>query len=277
MVLYIVLLILVTCLILMVTAAIIRQRLIRRRIRIKITNRGNVECKYFLRAESHTGSLEFRFSSGGKELPTQWIIDQEAANTVRQVSYNVAQPEIKKGSGVGNALNRGVSAGGALSSLLTSIGTFLPRGMGDPFLKAGSKVYQGQLRAGYAQQVSNRASYFVPQKSYAPQQAPAPQTEAAIQSQGVRWYVAPMIRPGEALTLELSVRSMLSQGRQIESFRIVSRASEDGCGPVITEEGTVHFRGGFWSHRVWPQIAIFGLCLVFLLITFLLYRAGVLS
>ncbi|RPI78265.1 MAG: hypothetical protein EHM41_25675 [Chloroflexi bacterium] len=267
----------ITCLILMVGAAIVRSRLIRRKLKLKITNQGNIDTRYYLRADAPAGSLDFRFSLNGRELPMQMITDPAARYTSAPAQYQPTETESRKKPNTGNILNKGISSGSAFASLLTSIGTMLPRGMGEPFLKAGSKVYQGQMRAGYAQQVSTRASYFVPQKDKkAAQQAPVQvQTEIETTIPGERWYEVPTIRPGEHLDVDLTIRSTGEQQSNLV-FQVFSKPTEAGCGPEVVEKSTVYFRGGFWSHKFWPQITILSIALVLFLFTFLLHRAGVL-
>lgn len=269
--------ILITCLILMVGAAIVRSRLIRRKTKLKITNQGNVDSRYFLRAEAAGGSLDFRFSLNGRELPMQFIANPAARYQSTPLQYQPVVPESRKKSNNGNILNKGISSGSAFASLLTSIGTMLPRSIGEPFLKAGSKVYQGQMRAGYAQQVSSRASYFIPQKDKkAGQQVPVQvQAEMETSIPGDRWYEVPTIRPGEHLDVDLTICSKGEHQPNLV-FQVFSRPAEAGCGPEVVEKGTVYFRGGFWSHKLWPQITILSIALVLFLFTFLLHRAGVL-
>ena len=68
------------------------------------------------------------------------------------------------------------------------------------------------------------------------------------------------------MIVDLLVRSAWLAGDTIRSFQVKSRSTEGGPAKAIVEDGQVLIRGGFWSHRVYPNLLILaGALLAFLL------------
>ena len=84
-------------------AARIRKQRLEQKLRLEITNQGNVESHFQLRVEELTGQLEFRYTCAGSRLPE--VFEMDPAGQVAGRQPPAAQPA-PAGSGV-----QGISEG----------------------------------------------------------------------------------------------------------------------------------------------------------------------
>jgi hypothetical protein len=238
-------------------AARIRKQRLEQKLRLEITNQGNVESHFQLRVEELTGQLEFRFTCAGSRLPEVFEIDPAGQVAGRQPL--TAQPATT-GSGVKasqkaqNAMNLSFT----VASILTSLGSILPRSLGTHFSQAGSQLYQGQAQATRVQQVSSQAASLAPGTRNNPAEAApiSPNSSVSAPVHGFTWVETPAIIPGRIMIVDLMVRSAWLAGDTIRSFQVKSRSTEGGPAKAIVEDGQVLIRGGFWAHRVYPSLLI---------------------
>jgi hypothetical protein len=253
----------------------LRRRRFEHRLRLEITNQGNVESHYQLQAEEWSGQLQFRFTSGGNRLPE--VIDSTAA---RAGSIS-AQPARANGSESESSLSgkaqKGMNLSYAMASLLTSLGTILPGSLGTRFYQAGSRMYSGSAQASRVQQVSSQATGLAASaKSSPPPGTSVPaQPQTAIQPEYSHfWVETPPIQPGQMLAIDLLVRSAWTAQNAACPFKVISRSMESAQALVEVEEGQVNIRGGFWSHRVYPHLLILALTILAIFLAIWIARAN---
>jgi hypothetical protein len=80
-----------------------------------------------------------------------------------------------------------------------------------------------------------------------------------------RWAETPVIKPGEALVVDLVVRPIQTGSRMEWPFQLISRSMEEEDSVEVIEEGLVHLTGGFWIHRVYPNLVILASAIVLLI------------
>ena len=256
-----------------------RQRL-ERKLRLELSNKGNVESHFQLRVEELSGQLEFRFTYGGNRLPE--VIEPARQASSGEQPVMVQSQSSQKSSG-GSGMNvsgkaqKTMSLSYALASILSSVGTILPRSIGSPLIQAGSKLHRGQSQVSRVQQVGNQASSLAPgsRSSSTYTAAPASQPQAAAEAaQGIVWVETPAVQPDTTLGVDLQVRSDYVAGDVIRSFQIKSRSTEGTHSRMILEDGQVEIRGGFWSHRIFPHILIITVAILALLLAIWIARAN---
>jgi hypothetical protein len=136
-------------------------------------------------------------------------------------------------------------------------------------MRAASQLQQRQIQVSRAQRVPRQVASFRA-KSGA---RAGPQTGSAGQSPGPAhrsaahiWAETPSLAPGEALTVDLLIRSGSPSKDQHYTFQVVSRSVEAEDAPWVVAEGSIRIRGGFWAHRFLPQIIIVALAVLALAI-----------
>ena len=173
-----------------------------------------------------------------------------------------------------------MTGAGSLAGRLTALGTTLPRPLGAPLMRAASLLQQGQIRASRAQQAPRRAASFgakvaaraepragaaADRTGSAEPLGSAHHTGSAQRSVAHVWAETPSLAPGDALTLDLRIRST-SIGRDQEyTFQVVSRSVEGKDSPPVAAESSVQIRGGFWARRFLPQVLILAVAIVAIL------------
>jgi hypothetical protein len=252
----------------------LRKRRLERKLRLEITNDGNVQSHFQLRAEELGGQLEFRFTQGGIRLPE--VLELNPAAPAVGLPVGRPTPPGPAGSGLTSAqkAQKTMSLSYAVASLLTSIGAILPRSLGAPLIQAGSQLNRGQAQASRIQQVSSQAATLTSPTRGGSQLASAPSQPqpGGGQALGLAWVETPAVEPGQMLIVDLLVRSAWLAGDIIRSFQIKSRATEGGQGRMMVEDGQVEIRGGFWSHRFYPMLLILALAIAAILLAVWLAR-----
>lgn len=273
----------------MIVAARLRKVHLQRKVRLEIVNQGNMRSRYQLRAGDPAGELTFDFSLNGDPLPEQAVFDEDLgvevpADAPALPSAPTAQPAPSSApgaeGGVPQRAEQAMRTGSAFAGTLTALGTTLPRPLGAPLMRAASQLQQGQTRVRRAQRVPRRVASFGA-KSGA---RAGPQTGSAGQPPGSAhrsaahvWAETPSLAPGEALTVDLLIRSASSSKDQHHTFEVVSRSVEGEEAPWVAAEGSVRIRGGFWARRFLPQFIIVALAVLALLLTAWGASAGVLA
>jgi hypothetical protein len=289
--------------------AVYRQRHVGRRVRVELTNLGNVESRYQVRAEDPEDSLEFEFSLNGRRLDPAMAPEAVPAAETQPAAHPKpaatppGQSPYKKPSGVFAAAEGAVGAGGAIAGFLGTIGLLLPRSIGAPLLRMSSQLRGRQssvARVRAAPMQVGRVARYVPRplarlrklrpagrsSGQAPAAGTAPGSGQAPVASSARtavaavipgWLETPAVLPGDTMSVELLVRATLSDPHQKRSYRVLSRAAGiDDAAPVV-EQGSVLFRGGFWTRRFAPYLAILVTAALLLLLAFWLASAGVLA
>lgn len=264
----------------MLAAAWLRQRHLQRKVRLEIVNQGNVRSRYQLRAADPASDLSFGFSLGGDPLPEQAVFDEDLEGEVAEDTPVVSSapetlsvPPSAPGAerGVQQSADQATRRASSLAGTLTALGTTLPRPLGAPLMRAASQLQRGQIRVSRAQQVPRRVASFRPKSA-----APAVRQAGAVagpaesaqpvgsthRSVARVWAETPSLAPGEALILDLLIRSASTSKDQQYTFQVVSRSVEGKDVPWVVTESSVQIRGGFWARRFLPQIIIVALAML---------------
>lgn len=263
----------VTAVAILVVARVQKARL-QKKVRLEITNAGNVKSRYNLRAEEPQGALRFRFILDGDSLPVHTAA-AAGRSTAGQpaVARTAARGRDKAGSqgkagGARQKADGVMQTSNALAGLLNLVGSLLPRSMGIPLQQKASQMRRVQSRASYAQQLPNQMAWFkssasrmVPGAAQA-QERPASRDEAPAgipgddADAGFTWSQTPYVQPGKALAVDLVIRSVLATGNQTYTYEIVSRSADQTAAPPVTAEDEVRIRGGFWARRFLPYVLV---------------------
>jgi hypothetical protein len=264
----------VTAVAILVVARVQKARL-QKKVRLEITNAGNVKSRYNLRAEELQGALRFRFILDGDSLPVHTAAAAGRSTAGQPAPARTAARGRDKTGSQGKAGGARQKADGvmqtsnALASLLNLVGSLLPRSMGIPLQQKASQMRRVQSRASYAQQLPNQMAWFkssasrvVPGAGQA-QERPVPRDEAPVgpsggddADAGFTWSQTPYVQPGKTLAVDLIVRSVLATGNQTYTYEIVSRSADQTAAPPVTAEGQVRIRGGFWARRFLPYVLV---------------------
>jgi hypothetical protein len=281
----------------------LRRRRLEQRIRLEITNQGNVQSRYGLRAEDPEGALRFQFSLDGRSLPLQATLEADEASqreATRRAGSGSAQgpsqqPAQERGpaAGVVQAADGAMGAGAGFAGLLGTLGILLPGSVGAPLLRLSARMRTQQVavsRIRYAPAQAARVKRFVPWRLR--RMGSAARTRQAahgVQVDATPWVLTPSVLPGETLGIDLRIRAAGSarsrhasggarQGgnSQDRPFRVISRSVEQEGGAAVVEEGTVQVLGGFWAHPFWPYVLIVASALALVVLAYWLTSGGVL-
>jgi hypothetical protein len=259
-------------------AAFIRKKRTERELQVQITNQGNVESGYQLRVEEPSGAMQVRFYYNRKRLPLLILHggDQASQPALAFASASNA-PEVPAVPAPKKSVPD-LSIAGSLASMLTSVGSMLPAKVGRPFLQAGSKIYSGQIKAGYTTGKVKRIKSYVPSVSFSSPSSSSPSSHSAemapVTHSGVAWVETPAIKPGETLKLHVLLRPAWSSQDQISPFQLLSYSGQASAPEPVMLEDKVQTKGGFLSHALYPQLLLFGLEAAVLLALFWLRSAG---
>jgi hypothetical protein len=278
----------------LVLVARVRKARLQARVRLEISNEGNIESCYDLRAEDPQGVLQFRFTLNGDSLAvhgraatSQVPVQSKASRPAR------SQPAAETG-GVRQRAGGVIQMGGAVAGLLSMVGSLLPRSVGIPLQQKASEIRRVQAQASYAQQVPNQMAWLkssaqrsVPGAASRPPAAvkerPAPAARGAGASgdeapyEGAAWAQTPTVQPGETLAVELLIRSASPASNQRHPYRIISRAAGQAQADPVSEEGSAQIRGGFWARRFLPSAIILVIMIALLLLVYWLASSGALA
>lgn len=222
---------------------------------VEISNRGNVQSRYVLRAEDQSGALWFTFVLGGLELPGQAVIQPSGATAQRaQVDApsipRAPSPQLRTGvDTVKRARSGGMRAGSTVAGILDSLGTLLPRSVGTPLLRAAAQIRRGQGKVRGVERLPGRAaqlkSRVVPGRPSArPQPVPTTRQEPippAIASATIKpgWVETPFVEPGETLAIDLLIDPANPYRTQAYPLVVKSRSLEQRESSWVVEESDV--------------------------------------
>jgi hypothetical protein len=249
-----------------------RRKRTERKLRIELANLGNIETGYWLRLEDPTGELQVRFIYKRKLLP---LVSAASAAPAPAAAYafapagevpDVSPPSTRPGF-------QGFNLAGSLSSMLTSLGSFLPGQFGRPLMRAGGRISSMQMKTRYYQGKAGRTQAFFSGGKRAQRVGTAPAEALPVVSE--LWAVTPPVSPGEKLQIQILLRSGWAQQDQIWPFRLLSGPAETASLQPVIQEGQIQTRGGFFSHPLYPQMLVFALSAVVLLTLFYMKNNGV--
>jgi hypothetical protein len=283
----------------MVVVAWLRKRHLQRTVRLELVNQGNMRSRYQLRAADPANDLSFGFSLEGDPLPEEAVFDEEVgaggAADLPVPSRAPVEPGVVSGSpgatgGVLQKADQAMTGASSLAGRLTALGTTLPRPLGAPLMRVASQIQQAQVRTSRAQQAPRRAASFGAKVAARaePRAGAAADTTGAATPAGSAdrvgaahpdrsarrsvahvWAETPSLAPGEALTLDLLIRSASTSPDQQYTFQVVSRSVEGKDSPPAVAESSVQIRGGFWARLFLPQVLIVAVAIVALAAVYL--------
>lgn len=232
-------------------AVFARRKRVERRMRAEITNLGNVSTRFRLRVEDPGGSVQVGFFHNRRRLigialegsaPASPALAYAAAGEAAQYPAETAAKKAVQGAGVLSAA----------SSLLTGLGSILPRQLARPFQQVGSRLYRGQMKAGVAKSKLNRTAAYASRLSSGGPAAPAPE----VHETSLVWAETPAVAPGETLTLSVLLRPEWSGQDQVCAFRLLSFSPDAAAPQVVVQESQIKVKGGFLSHALYPQLVV---------------------
>jgi hypothetical protein len=288
--------------------AILQRKKLSRTLQVEIRNLGNVTGGYELQAQDpHSPpALRFQFTLNDTELAPAPVGQSEIASVapppiVRPETASVA-PSAPAPSGSGDGASKAEQAmesGGIIINILTLLGSILPRSLGAPLTQTASQMRRGQTTASRVKQIKGQTSRLAPGGkkgrgvASAPPSAPSPgatrespdrEASRLSRPQGVGaervdqreweepWAQTPSVEPGEALTVDLTIRPAQSHRGQTYPFTVISRANglPDRVQPNRAEvQGSVKFSGGSRFTQLLPYLAIVAIAILLLAVTFL--------
>jgi VWFA-related protein len=265
--------------------------------RLEIENRGNIQSRYQLLAETETGGLRFQFTLDGVTLhQNQQQVVSVQQPTVDQPVPSGSPPRLDMGKVQGTASRvRGVGYG--IANLLGTVGTLLPASVGAPLRRLAGQLRQQQAAVSRAEQMPRQMALRTKRLTGPrPRTGPsAPSSRAAtapvqVASRGAvtaplpgasvahtavsAWAQTPFVGPGETLTVDLLI-DPIERPLQTQRypFTVSSRAVEQENGPLRTEEGSVRIAAVSWlGHYVFPFIPFLALILIELGLLSLLFE-----
>ena len=265
----------------MVEVSKLRRRRLEKNLKLEITNLGNVECRFQLRAEEVTGGLSFQFLQNGAKL-SEWNEGSAAAAPTNQP----ASPSVprqgtpaarQQPSSISQKAQGAMNTGSIFSSLLRSVGSLLPGSAGSQAMRTGTKIAQTESKAVRVQQVAGQASSIKTQVQPASNRAAqATQTQLETSKPRISWSETAVIEPGKRTIIDLKVQSKWIKQNEARHFRIKSRSSDKEQSPLVVADGFVQIQGGFWSHHLYPMLAISGISILALGLVAWLASIGVL-
>jgi VWFA-related protein len=128
--------------------------------RLEISNLGNVDNRYALRAEDPMGALKFQFAVNGVNLPqcslvgagsqpapaeTETLTGEEAGRMIAEGPAPSPAPAPAR-QGVQQAAGQAMRANSAVASTLSAIGRILPGSVGTSLQQAARPLYRAQSR-----------------------------------------------------------------------------------------------------------------------------------
>jgi hypothetical protein len=262
----------------MIVAALIRDRRLERIVRVEITNQGNVSSRYQLRAQDPEGVLSATFMKDGDPLPgLDFFVDDpedQEPEQEQEVPTEAEKPQKSPASAATDTVAEAQQASGALARMLSSLGSILPRSIGSPLLSAASQLQQKRGQVRRVQSYSKKGSSLGRKLGTRPSE---PQEKQPLRPAGPQaWSETPSVQPGYTLALDLVLRSVGSHEHSARPFRVISRSVTGAEAPLITEEGTVEIKGGFWARRYLPHVVLLVVGAALLALAAWLASAGVL-
>jgi hypothetical protein len=186
--------------------------------------------------------------------------------------------------------------GDAITRLISSISTILPRSVGAPLQRVARPMRRTQSAASRVTRLPTQvtkvtravpaspsakstaqATRPMPVSSSArgtarPTRAPArPQTvpvTLAPHLVGEAWSQTPFLEPGETLTVDLLIAPLNPYRSRYYSFRVISRSLDQEKPPLVVEEGSIQIVGISWFRRLLPYFvfALVGFIFAFVMV-----------
>jgi hypothetical protein len=260
----------------LVIVARLRKKRLQRELLLEISNQGNVESRYELRAEDPNGALEFQFSAGGQRLPGS---EASQVATTEEAGRPVSSPGPGAAAGARQTADRAIGLSGTIANALSSLSLILPGSSGSQLGRMATRMRSTQMKAGRVQRLPDRATAAA--RSVTPSaKASAAQQSSTASGETPGWVQTPYLKPGEALAVALRVsfaRSAAYGQSQQWPFRVISRSAELQEAVPVVEESSVQMAGGFWTLRYLPYLVILAAAVALLLLAFWLAYTGVLA
>jgi hypothetical protein len=247
------------------------------KVRVELSNLGNVPTRYELKAYESTGLVNFQFAANGAPLVARQIagaVMPAAAPAIPQP----ARPEPQRAPAPGGqAMKQAAGAGNAVAELLMTVGYLLPGGLGSPLIQLASQMRYGQYAAqrvsNLPRQIKNMApgtggdnSTYVGGSNYMPPSstpaAGAVSVGAAAATPIDAWTPTPIVQPGQSLMLDLQVIPANPGHAQHCSFTVQSRATEDSGSMPIAADGDIQITGVSTLQRVLPWLVFAGISIL---------------
>ncbi len=254
----------------------LRRKRLEKSLKLEITNQGNVDCRFQLRAEDQTGGLSFQFMQNGARL-SEWAEDNGAGQEPVSTNHpSQASASALKGqpSPVTQKAQGALNVGSIFSSLLTSVGSLLPGSAGSKVMRTGTQIAQTESKAIRVQQVAGQASTLKTRVSPASTPVVA-RSQPAVVGPTVSWSETSAIEPGKMTVVDLKIHSGWIKQDEARPFQVKSRATGQELSPLV-EDGIVQIQGGFWSHHLYPKLLIAGITIAALALVAWLASIGVL-
>lgn len=287
----------------------------RRQVRVlpvEIRNQGNVRSRYDLHADDADGALAFEWRSNGAPLPRALLLEGAHASPPPSGRRYPSGQEAGRGPDAAHAralpvpsgpqgtdggpptalqaaqsrVSLVVRIGGALSTLLNTVASLLPRSAQAPLRRISRQIGRGRSAVGQARMTSSRAARLAPRRAPrrtpAGKVAPASKVAPAVEAQPRRdaassWSQTPYVEPGQAITVELCVDPARPYREQQHSFRVLSRPAEQEDAPLAVDEQVLLIPGLGWFRRWAPYALLYAAAATVSLVVFWLVRVGALG
>lgn len=245
-------LVIVAAVVAMVVVALLQKQSLQRKLRVEITNQGNVRSRYELRGEDPQGALDLEFALDDDPLPASDLVEvaraPEAGKPPKSDSW-ILPPDSDKLKGGAEAA---MTTSGEAAEALGSLGMLLPRSVRTPLLQAASGLRRGRSTATQAQRLSKRAGKLKTPEARAKAAPGAQRAQVDVQV----WVQTPYVQPGESLTVDLLVSLVQAAATPDYAFRVLSRSVEQGEAPPVVEEGNVEIKRLSLFRRLLPYAFI---------------------
>jgi hypothetical protein len=233
---------------------------LRKRFRLQVANRGNVQSRYEMGGKDPDGALAFQFTLDGDPLPQrQFAADADAPTGDPAPQAEPAQRQ--EAGGVQTKIGQAVGVSGTIANALNSLGMMLPSSIRSPVVRLASQIQSGQMRAARAGRATDRASYF---KRLASSRT-EPKAKGPVEPRSGT-VETPFVRPAETVDLDLEVRALKPGEARLYPFSISSRAIEVEDAPWVVEEGTVQISAASGLSRYLPYVIVLVITAVLLIL-----------
>jgi hypothetical protein len=260
-----------------ITARVRKQRL-ERRIRVELTNQGNIGSRYELRGDDPDGVLAFHFALRGDTLPVGRMAEEKEGRKTGLTPVAAPTPEEtgKPGAGLQEKAGEAMGCSNSLLNMLLDVSLILPSSIRAPVMRVASQMRRGQTTAYRIQRVPQQAARIKRVGSRAP--VATSRHEAAVSRiTGPLWAQTPSVAPGETLSIDMLIRPIHPGKSRTQPYRLFSRSVEQGEAEPAIQEGTVQIWGGFWTLPYAPYLTIAGTAIALLVVAYWLTSNGALT
>jgi hypothetical protein len=296
----------------------------RRQVRVlpvEIRNQGNVRDRYALHADDPDEALTFEWRCDGAPLPRVPLLEGAHASTPPTTEEagrgpsappatgedgwgpDAAQqralplpPGGRPGGGQPSTLQAvqeraslAMRLGGALSSLLNTIASLLPRAAQAPLRRISRQIGRGRSTVGQARMASSRATRLArsgppPTRGAGRGRLPRPdlgqgrgRPTRLHPTAASSWSQTPYVDPGRAITVELRVDPVRPYREQQRTLRVLSCSAELAGAPLAASEQVLLIPGVSLFRRWAPYALLYLAAAAVSLVVFWLVRAGALG